>query len=172
MKKEACISFVEQDVSGKYPFEKSIKYTLQIDKQEVPVYCYAHVFKGNIVSLELNRTSENIKNMSSDIMLVFFAKVLESLREKEKSKITRIYTKLEYWEEICIKLPQGYSCKSIPIKKVLKKSYLLKKLRNILEKNNLYIYDYGCDLVTINKKRGQTNMILCGDLFLDVKLLE
>ena len=61
MKKEACINFVKHEELGKYPFEKSIKYTLQIDNQNVPVYCYAHVFKGNIVSLELKQNSRKNK---------------------------------------------------------------------------------------------------------------
>ncbi len=114
MKKESCINFVRHEELGKYPYEKSIKYTLKINNQNVPIYCYAHVFKGNIVSLELSRTPEKIRNMSSDIMLSFFAKVLGSLNKKEKSKITQVYTKLEYWEEENTKLSQIYFNTTLP----------------------------------------------------------
>lgn len=172
MKKEACINFVKHEELGKYPFEKSIKYTLQIDNQNVPVYCYAHVFKGNIVSLELSRTPEKIKNMSSGIMLSFFAKVLGSFNEKEKSKITQVYTKREYWEEESTKLSHRYFNNTLPIKTVLEESDLLKDIRSILKENNLYVDSFDCDLITTNKTHIQSDVLLCGDFFLSVKLLE
>ncbi len=172
MKKESCINFVKHEELGKYPYEKSIKYTLKIDNQNVPIYCYAHVFKGNIVSLELSRTPEKIRKMSSDIMLSFFAKVLGSLNKKEKSKITQVYTKLEYWEEENTKMSQIYFNTTLPIKAVLKESDLLKDIRNILKENNLCVDSFDCDLITTNKTHIQSDVLLCGGLFLSIKLLE
>lgn len=110
--------------------------------------------------------------MSSGIMLSFFAKVLGSFNEKEKSKITQVYTKLEYWEEESTKLSYRYFDNTLPIKTVLEESDLLKDIRSILKENNLYVDSFDCDLITTNKTHIQSDVLLCGDFFLSVKLLE
>lgn len=54
----------------------------------------------------------------------------------------------------------------------MKESDLLKDIRSILKENNLYVDSFDCDLITTNKTHIQSDVLLCGDFFLSVKLLE
>lgn len=143
-----------------------------LDNRETPVFCYANVLKGNIVSLELSRTQEKTAHVSSDIVLEFFAKTLESLSNKDKSKLSRIYTKTEYLGDESQIPPLEFSGNTLPATQILKESNLLNRIKSILEKNGLHVVDIDCDMIRIERKPGHEQPILCGDLYLNVKFAE